>query len=195
MDINNELYIYYIGENNKNNIKLRDHRKLLKECENNRNEENKKKLLKNFRKKFSRDFIKSSKKLIDDNNLYPALIILLSGIDVLAKHYNGNTTTRSIGKNYKLFMQKVMHIEKELSEDIYNNFRCSLIHSGSTPVSFTISENIREIVRDNGKIIIELKYFFGEVLKSFQSYLKLIKKNEKFFNKFLAVQKELYKEI
>lgn len=193
MDINNELYIYYIGENNKNNIKLRDHRKLLKECENNRNEENKKKLIENFRKKFFRDFIESSRELIDNNNLYPALIILLSGIDVLAKHYKGSTTTRDIGINYTAFMNEIMKIKENISENIYRDFRCCLIHSGSTPISFTLSKNIERINDDEEKIVINLNYFFRKVKEGFEYYLEIIKKDEVDFDNFLKVQKKLYK--
>lgn len=185
MDIEGKIYIYYENDGSENNVLLKDYKEYLK------NENcNKDKICKIFKKKFLKDFIESSTILIDEFNLYPAGLLLSSGIDVLAKNYTGNSKNKNIGENYKKFFEE--YFEEYKLFRFYNQFRCGLVHSGTTPIDFTVDNEIKTMYEGNGKQVINLNCLRKSVKNSFKCYMKELKSNDEIYQNFIKVQKKIY---
>lgn len=188
MDINGLIYIYYNNDTDK--ILLNDYKKLLIKNDSNKNE-----IINIFKRKFLKDFIESSKLLINTNNLYPAALLLSTCIDILAKHYAGETSDNNIGKNYRAFSDNFFTEFKthNMSLDFYHNFRCSLVHSNSTTIDFTTSDLIEVFCKSDGKKVINLNWLVLTTEKILNNYISLIEYDNEKFKNFIAVQKHIYK--
>lgn len=188
MDINGLIYIYYNNDTDK--ILLNDYKKLLI-----KNESNKDTIIKIFKTKFLKDFIESSELLINTNNLYPAALLLSTCIDILAKHYAGETSGDNIGKNYRAFSDNFFTEFKthNMSPDFYKKFRCSLVHSNSTTIDFTTNDEIKTFYKSSSKKIINLNWLLLTTKNILDSFISLIERDDKKFKNFIAVQKHIYK--
>lgn len=73
-----------------------------------------------------------NKKLIKDENvapiIWPGLMTILSGIDLLGKFYAGNDDSRKVGDRFMDYCQTYMYLNGEKAEAIYQ-FRNAMIHS------------------------------------------------------------------
>lgn len=188
MDINGLIYIYYNNDTDK--VLLNYYKKLLI-----KNASNKDEIIRIFKTKFLKDFIESSRLLINTNNLYPAALLLSSCIDILAKHYAGETTIYNVGANYldfsnNFFAEFKLH---NMSSDFYKNFRCSLVHSNSTAIDFTINDSIEVFCKSDGKKVINLSWLVLTTEKILNNYISLIECDNEKFKNFIAVQKHIYK--
>lgn len=187
MDINGLIYIYY---DDTDKILLNDYKKLLI-----KNDSNKDKIINIFKTKFLKDFIESSKVLINTNNLYPAALLLSTCIDILAKHYAGETSNDNIGKNYRAFSDNFFTEFKthNMSPDFYKKFRCSLVHSNSTTIDFTTSDEVKTFYKSRFKKVINLNWLLLTTEHILNNFISLIEQDHKKFKNFIAVQKHIYK--
>lgn len=202
MNINEHIYIYYIKNSNneidkEKSILLEKYQKYLNEAN-----ENKEKIINIFEKKFINDFIESVNILLGSFKLYSISLIITSAIDVLAKHYTGNTSNGNVGTTYKSFFNKFFekHIDflnsdkkKELEDNFYNNFRCSITHSNSTKIEITIdNDTTKNCFEQDGKIILNLMWLNTILEEILYEYLSELKNNDTLYNKFIEVQKVIY---
>ena len=200
MNINNHIYIYYIKNPNnevdtKESILLKDYQEYLNEAS-----KNKEKIINIFEKKFINDFIESIDILLENFKLYSISLIITSAIDVLAKHYTGNTSNSNIGANYQSFFDEFLKkffnltkISSEITNDFYNNFRCSITHSNSTKIEITIdNDTTKNCFEQDGKIILNLMWLNTILEKILYEYLSELKNNDTLYNKFIEVQKVIY---
>lgn len=186
MEINNILYIYYEEDGKK--IKLKDYKILLSDSS-----KNKEKIIEIFKMKFEKDFLLSSAELLKTNNLYPAAMILASSLDVLAKHYFGEEISKGIGDKYKEFIRKYFEEfqNTNLVNKVYHNFRCSLVHSNSAKIDFTLNKEIPDIYNKSGKIVFNLNWLLLKINTILNEYLKTLEQ-EYYFENFKSVQEEIY---
>lgn len=182
MNINGKIYIYGSGEKG---VKLIDYVGILKG-------ENKREILKIFKKKYENDFIKSVRILLKHKSQYPAAILLSSGIDVLAKHYTENISNDYIGKKYIKFFEEYFKELVEFGVDLYHNFRCSLVHSNSSVIDFTLDKEISKFDTQHGRKVINLNWLLGELQKIFNQYMKELESDDDLYGKFINVEKALY---
>lgn len=188
MDINGLIYIYYNNDTDK--VLLNYYKKLLI-----KNDSNKDEIIRIFKTKFLKDFIESSRLLINTNNLYPAALLLSSCIDVLSKHYAGQIRHGNVGANYEKFSNDFFNEFKahNMSLDFYHNFRCSLVHSNSTTIDFTTSDLVEVFCKSDGKKVINLNWLVLTTEKILNSFISLIEHDNEKFKNFIAVQKHIYK--
>lgn len=186
MDINGLIYIYY--NTNTDNILLESYKKLLET-------NNKTEIIRDFQRKFFKDFILSSESLIKTNNLYPAALLLSTCIDILAKHYAGETTDSNVGINYRDFSNKFFTEFKtyNMSFDFYKNFRCSLVHSNSTCIDFTTSSYVEKFCKSDSKKVINLNWLLSTTKDILREFISLIERDDEKFENFITVQKHIYK--
>lgn len=188
MNINNHIYIY---KSLNDEMLLEDYVKLLKANE-------KEKLIKIFKKKYIEDFIESSDILIRYKKLYSVSTILVSAIDVLAKHYTGSINKNNIGNNYEEFLKKYFDELKtifDLKKEFYGQFRCSIVHSNSSVIDFTIDEEIKTFEEQGGRKVINLNWLKEKVSGVLNEYMEEVKTNEDLYNKFLNTEKSLYCDL
>lgn len=147
MEENNIEYIYYENEND--NIPLDDFKRLLVKDDLLIKEQ----IIRIFFNKLEKDYIDPFNVLTEDNNksyVYPATLLLVCCIDVLAKYYYGNETLRNGGIHYEKFMNekfeklelrtKDNEIIQIAPEEIYKSLRCALTHSNSTKYKIGFDE-------------------------------------------------------
>lgn len=188
MEEKNIEYIYY--ENESENMPLIYFKSLLVKDDLSSKEQ----IIRVFFNKLKKDYIDPFYVLTEDNNksyVYPATLLLVCCIDVLAKYYYGNTTLKEVGKTYKKFMSEKFEKLESTTKDgeiiqtapeaIYKNIRCTLTHSNSTKYKIGFDE------LSNGS-------YFEYVEKNTQkvNIKKFAKKIEKVINQY---KEELIKEI
>lgn len=165
-------------------------------------DKNKKEIINTFKKKFEYDFLESSQLLIENNYLYPVSMILVNSIDTLAKHYTGNSSNDEIGPNFRKFFRKKL-VNKllgrnsevgsgNLVEQFYKEFRCSIIHSNSTSLQFTIDEEISKVCLQDNILVINLEHLRESIRRALDEYINLLRTNNNYFSKFVEVQKKIY---
>ena len=165
-------------------------------------DENKEEIINIFKKKFEYDFLESSQLLIENNYLYPVSMILVNSIDTLAKHYTGNCSHFNIKVNFKEFFR--MELGKKLCgensevdletlvEQFYKEFRCSITHSNSTSLQFTIDEQISKVCLQDNILVVNLKDLRESIGRALDEYINLLRTNNNYFSKFIEVQKKIY---
>lgn len=142
MEKDNKEYIFYNGDLESSNVELESFRKLLK---NRKDEADLIRIIDIVFKKMKKDYIESFNKLTELETkefIYPATLLLVCCIDVMAKYYYGNASDNNVSDNYKKFVsEKFKRIEtimenkkikKSNAVTFYKNLRCSLTHSNST---------------------------------------------------------------
>ena len=182
MNIDGKIYIYGRGETG---VLLTKYTEIL-ECE------NKTKILEIFKKKYKNDFIESIKFLLNQEKQYPAAILLSSGIDVLAKHYTENISGDDIKKKYIKFFKEYFKDLEEFGADFYYNFRCSLVHSNSSVIDFTLDKEILKFNIQHRRKVINLNWLLEELQEIFNQYMKELESDDDLYEKFLNVEKALY---
>lgn len=165
-------------------------------------DENKEEIINTFEKKFKYDFLESSQLLIDNNYLYPVSMILVNSIDTLAKHYTGNCSDDEIGPIFRKFFRerlvKKLREEnskissKSLVKQFYKEFRCSITHSNSTSLHFTIDKEISNICLQDNILVINLEHLRESIGRALEEYISLLRTNSTYFEKFIEVQKKIY---
>lgn len=163
---------------------------------------NKEEIIETFEKKFKYDFLESSQLLMEDNYLYPVSMILVNSIDTLAKHYTGNCSHFNIKVNFeKFFRDKLIdkllgensEVDSEtLVEQFYKEFRCSITHSNSTSLQFTIDEEISKVCLQDNIVVINLEHLRESIGRALEEYISLLRTDNTYFEKFIEVQKKIY---
>lgn len=164
---------------------------------------NKEEIINTFKKKFEYDFLESSQLLIENNYLYPVSMILVNSIDTLAKHFTGNCSNDEIGPNFRKFFRKKL-VNKLLGrnsevgsgtlvEQFYKEFRCSITHSNSTSLQFTIDEEISKVCLQDNILVINLEHLRESIGRALEEYISLLRTDNNYFSKFVEVQKKIYK--
>lgn len=185
MNIDGKIYIY--GDK-KAGVLLIDYAKNLED-------ENKTEILEIFKKKYENDFIKSVRILLKHKIQYLAAILLSSGIDVLAKHYTGNISIGDIGDKYIEFLEiyfNSLKLKFDLKQDFYKKFRCSLVHSNSSVIDFTLDKEISKFDTQHGRKVINLNWLLEELKKVFNQYMQELESDNGLYENFLKVEKTLY---
>lgn len=165
--------------------------------------ENKEEIIYIFKKKFEYDFLESSQLLIENNYLYPVSMILANSIDTLAKHYTGNCSHKKTGSKFEEFFRMELgeklrgensEVDLEtLVEQFYKEFRCSITHSNSTSLQFTIDKEISNICLQDNILVINLEHLRKSIERALEEYISLLRTDNTYFEKFIKVQKKIYK--
>lgn len=195
MRVENHIYIYK-GPYSK--MSLEDYINYFSDIDKNKEE-----IINTFKKKFEYDFLESSQLLIENNYLYPVSMILVNSIDTLAKHFTGNCSNDEIGPNFRKFFRKKLvnkllgrnsEVDSEtLVEQFYKEFRCSITHSNSTSLQFTIDEEIFKVCLQKNILVINLEHLRESIGRALEEYINLLRTNNNYFSKFVEVQKKIYK--
>lgn len=194
MRVENHIYIY---KGPTDEMKLEEYINYFSNVD-----ENKEEIINTFKKKFEYDFLESSQLLIENNYLYPVSMILVNSIDTLAKHFTGNCSHKKIGDNFEEFFRMELgeklcgensEVDLEtLVEQFYKEFRCSITHSNSTSLQFTIDEQISKVCLQDNILVINLKDLRESIGRALDEYINLLRTDNTYFKKFIKVQKKIY---
>ena len=107
----------------------------------------------------------------------------------------GRTTNHNIGENYKKFIINNLKEYKDIVEELYSEFRCSMIHSNSSNLNFTCNKMMNaEMTKSDLGIVININKMHCIIKKFIINYQDQLKKNNNLYDNFIKVCNKLYKE-
>ncbi|MEG1338683.1 hypothetical protein [Cetobacterium sp.] len=186
MNINN-----YILKTEKKEIKLEEYIDLLN------NDDDKNEIIDIFITKFKEDYTSSIDLLLENKKMYTASLVIVSAIDILAKHYSGSDKLGGVGERYKKFLEiyfKELIGSFDLEKEIYTNFRCGITHSNSSAIDFTLDSEIKTFESQDGRKVINLGWLLKKLKEVIKQYKKELLEVEDIYINFLNVERNLYCE-
>jgi len=133
----------------------------------------------------------TSKEKISTQAIWPGVMAICTGIDLLGKFYAGNDIIRKVGERFKNFLNIYFHLSENDSIIIYN-LRNSLIHSFGLYSEFknnngdiityrySLIQGINTFIRkiDNEKFLIDVNIFYNMFENAVNEYESQLRRNK-----------------
>lgn len=125
--------------------------------------------------------------------IFPGLMTICSGFDLLSKFYSGNDNFWEAGKRFKCFIADTLNLNQQDSELLWS-FRNSMLHSfglygrnNNTEYKFVLNgngENIINKTEEPNKYFLNIYKLFKGFQDSIQNYYELLKADIQLENNF-----------